>query len=129
MSEFDFGPDWDVDGHDAPVSDGSEGLGALDHDAGFEDYGHDAGFQDLGHDQDFGHDFADGLGHDSDLSGDHLGDDHQSDDFLGDEHLGYDDEYGHAGAFDLVGADPDEEGLWDQLMLDMTDDVNPYVVN
>ncbi len=29
--------------------------------------------------------------------------------------------------YDLIGADPDEEGLWDQLMLDMDDDVNPYV--
>ena len=29
--------------------------------------------------------------------------------------------------YDLIGADPDEEGLWDQLMLDMNDGVNPYV--
>jgi hypothetical protein len=29
--------------------------------------------------------------------------------------------------YDLIGADPDEDGLWDHLMLD--GDVNPYVAN
>ena len=95
MSEFDFSADWDADGHDAPVSDGSEGLGTLDH-------------QDLGLDADY-------FGHDADIP--EFGD------------LNDDDGFGGHGAYDLVGADPDEEGLWDQLMLDMTDDVNPYVAN
>jgi len=127
MSEFDFSADWDADGHDAPVSDGSEGLGVLDHDAGFDAYDHDAGLQ--GYDagfQDVGHDFVDGLGHEG-----YLGDDDHLADFdLSDDHgdLGYDELFGH-GSYDLVGADPDEEDLWDQLMLDMTDDVNPYVAN
>jgi hypothetical protein len=29
--------------------------------------------------------------------------------------------------YDLIGADPDEDGLWNHLMLDS--DVNPYVAN
>jgi hypothetical protein len=29
--------------------------------------------------------------------------------------------------YDLIGADPDEDGIWDHLMLD--GDVNPYVTN
>jgi hypothetical protein len=29
--------------------------------------------------------------------------------------------------YDLIGADPDEDGLWSHLMLDS--DVNPYVAN
>jgi hypothetical protein len=134
MSEFDFSADWDADGHDAPASDGSEGLGAFDHDAGFNDYGHDAGLQDFGHDaglQDLGHDAGFGdFGHadldtDADDYSDGLG--HDDSDAL-DDLLSYDGFGGHGG-YDLVGADPDEEGLWDQLMLDMTDDVNPYVAN
>ena len=28
--------------------------------------------------------------------------------------------------YDLIGADPDEDGLWDQLMVDMHDGANPY---
>ena len=39
------------------------------------------------------------------------------------------DPYGAGPEYDLIGADPDEDGLWDQLMLDMDSDVNPYVVN
>ena len=31
------------------------------------------------------------------------------------------------GHFDLVGADPDENGLWDQLKADLNDDGNPYL--
>ena len=31
------------------------------------------------------------------------------------------------GHFDLVGADPDENGLWDQLRVDLDDDANPYL--
>ena len=31
------------------------------------------------------------------------------------------------GHFDLVGADPDEEGLWDQLLDDLNDDGHPYL--
>jgi hypothetical protein len=31
------------------------------------------------------------------------------------------------GHFDLVGADPDENGLWDQLRFDLHDDANPYL--
>lgn len=33
------------------------------------------------------------------------------------------------GSMDLIGADPDEQGLWNDLMLDTNDDVNPYVAN
>jgi hypothetical protein len=29
--------------------------------------------------------------------------------------------------YDLIGADPDEDGLWNHLMLD--GDINPYVAN
>jgi hypothetical protein len=36
---------------------------------------------------------------------------------------------GGGAEYDLIGADPDEEGLWDQLMLDMDSAVNPYVAN
>lgn len=32
-------------------------------------------------------------------------------------------------SYDLVGADPDEDGLWNQLMVDLTDGGNPYVAN
>jgi hypothetical protein len=31
------------------------------------------------------------------------------------------------GHFGLVGADPDENGLWDQLRVDLDDDANPYL--
>ena len=33
------------------------------------------------------------------------------------------------GAYELLGADPDEEELWNQIMLDLNDEVNPYVSN
>ena len=33
------------------------------------------------------------------------------------------------GHFDLVGADPDENGLWDQLRVDLDDDANPYLAH
>jgi hypothetical protein len=50
---------------------------------------------------------------------------HTDDLHLDDLHFGDD----YTGAYDLVGADPHEHGLWDQLMLDMSDEVNPYAVN
>jgi hypothetical protein len=34
----------------------------------------------------------------------------------------------HGYSFDLAGADPDEQGLWDQLQLDQGDGGNPYTV-
>jgi hypothetical protein len=34
-----------------------------------------------------------------------------------------------AGQYDLAGADPDEEGLWDQLQLDLHDGGNPYAAS
>jgi hypothetical protein len=34
-----------------------------------------------------------------------------------------------AAQYDLAGADPDEEGLWDQIQLDMHDGSNPYAVS
>jgi hypothetical protein len=123
MSEWDF----HVDGPDAWGLDGTDGY---DPDAADPAANWHAHFD---VDQ---HDYLDGHGEhgdwDVDLDdhvdisdhADHSDSAEHVDDLVLDD-IHFDDDF--TGHYDLVGADPDEQGLWDQLMLDLNDDVNPYV--
>jgi hypothetical protein len=80
---------------------------------------------DFGWDHGGGHaDFSDGdfLGHfDGDLTDPHGLNAAHDDPYPVHEH--------DTGRYDLAGADPDEEGLWDQLQLDLHDEPNPYALS
>jgi len=132
MSDFDL--DWGME-HDLHV----------DHDGGVEHVLADSHGYD-GHDQhdayNDGHEAHDGQdGHEThdyagDADHDALGDtDVQHDDAptldepdidVPDWQLDTDFLDGH---YDLVGADPDENDMWSQLMSDMHEEVNPYAAN
>src|SRR5262245_23858655 len=123
MSEWGFhvdGPgDWT---HDA--TDGYDGgLGLADHLADHADLHVDFAEFDTHAGWDFDTDHTLDTHSDPDAADHELP--HADDLHLDELHFG--DEY--TGAYDLVGADPHEHGLWDQLMLDMSDEVNPYAVN
>jgi hypothetical protein len=102
MSEFDFSADWDADGL-AEYDDDSQFGAGNEH---MTALANDLSFADL----------VDGPVYEVDLTEPTGG-------------LELYDSYGDGASYDLVGADPDEEGLWDQLVLDMNYDVNPYVAN
>ncbi|MEU7870661.1 hypothetical protein [Dactylosporangium sp. NPDC049140] len=123
MSDFDL--DWGME-HDLHVDHdgGVEHVLAGDH--GYDAHEHHDAYND-GHEH---HEYAGDADHDTVVDADAQHDDaptlDEQDIDLPDWQLDTDFLDGH---YDLVGADPDENDMWSQLMSDMHEEVNPYAAN